>query len=120
MYLNLHWKRIFIMPIRECGLLLFCLMVAPCFTYADNTEIYFNSKQEKIKPNVLFILDRSASMDSDASGRTVVNNQEQDLKTISKMNLMKEAFQLIFDKDEIGGYRVGVMDYGDGYPNLRQ
>lgn len=108
------------MPIRECRFILFCLLVIPCLTYADETEIYFNSKQEKIKPNVLFILDRSASMDADASGRAVVNNPTQDLKTISKMNLMKEAFQLIFNKDELGGYRVGVMDYGSGYPNLRQ
>lgn len=103
-----------------CILLSGGVLASPILSYADDTEIYFNSKQEKVKPNVLFILDRSGSMDSDPQGMAIVNNQAQDIKTLSKLNLLKESFQLIFNKDEMGGYRVGIMDYASGYPNLTQ
>lgn len=86
--------------------------------YADDTEIYFNDKQTTIKPNVLFILDRSLSMDKDPEGKTIKKDENQDLKTLSKLNLLKESFQLIFSDPTISGLRIGVMDYGSGKPNL--
>lgn len=100
-----------------------CLLALSLPSYADNTEIYFNPKQTTVKPNVFFILDRSLSMDADPNGKTIGMSQDSnapDLQGRSKLNLMKESFQQIFAKDQIGGFRVGVMDFGSGYPNITQ
>lgn len=103
------------------------LMATVSFTptaYADDTEIYFNEKEAKIKPNVLFILDRSLSMNESSDGKAITNaavdenSSKDEPLTLSKINLLKESLQLIFTDPSISGFRVGVMDFGSGKPNL--
>lgn len=88
---------------------LLVLMGTVTLTYADDTEIYFNTDKNKVKPNVLFILDKSASMKKTPAG----TDENFDNGQVSKINLLKEALQLIFDNKEksIKGMRVGLMTF---------
>lgn len=88
---------------------LLVLMGTVTLTYADDTEIYFNTDKNKVKPNVLFILDKSTSMKKTPAGKA----EDFDNGQVSKINLLKEALQLIFDNKEksIKGMRVGLMTF---------
>lgn len=88
---------------------LLVLMGTVTLTYADDTEIYFNTDKNKVKPNVLFILDKSLSMKKTPAGK----EENFDNGQVSKINLLKEALQLIFDNKEksIKGMRVGLMTF---------
>ncbi len=88
---------------------LLVLMGTVTLTYADDTEIYFNTDKNKVKPNVLFILDKSTSMRYTPAGKA----EDFDNGQVSKINLLKEALQLIFDNKEksIKGMRVGLMTF---------
>lgn len=89
------------------GLMLVCAL-APTGVYADDTEIFFakanaDNSENKVKANVLFLIDTSGSM----GGKT-----EGNYKT--KMQELKEAFSLVID--ELGSdIDVGVAKFNGGY-----
>jgi len=90
------------------GVLLGLYCTAPCFaavysedTNRGDTDIFFGGGNgATIKPNVLFVLDNSGSMDNiiQSSGK-------------SRMQTMKESFRSIMSKAQ--GINVGLMRFND-------
>lgn len=77
------------------------MVLATGNTLADDTEVYFNT-DVAVKPNVLFILDLSASMSypAGASG-------------ISRIVSLKNAMEAILDDRNLSGLRIGTMVFSD-------
>lgn len=81
----------------------FTLVLSAGISRADDTEIYFtgNGQDESVRPNVLFILDTSGSMQNIVQG---TGNQ-------TRLEVMKEAVkQVIADIEDIN---VGLMRFTD-------
>lgn len=89
------------------GALLTAALLQTAFSYADDTEIFFGGAlaEEGIKPNVLFLLDDSSSMNclpaSTQAACTARNN--------SRMEVMKESFQKIVNS--ASDINIGVMRF---------
>ncbi len=89
------------------GLMLVCAL-APTGVYADDTEIFFakanaDNSENKVKANVLFLIDTSGSMRNKTQGNSKTKMQE-----------LKEAFSLVID--ELGSdIDVGVAKFNGGY-----
>ncbi|MDO9617656.1 MAG: PilC/PilY family type IV pilus protein [Pseudomonas sp.] len=92
------------------------LILSSAQSYADDTEIFFSSADtntEVIKPNVLFILDNSGSMNWGLS-----NNNNATGGAKSRLTVLKESFQDIMGNTS--GINAGIMvlnergEYGNG------
>lgn len=87
------------------GALLTGTLLQAAFSYADDTEIFFGGAlaEEGVKPNVLFLLDDSSSMNctpsSTSSACTARNN--------SRLEIMKDSFRQIVTNST--GINLGVL-----------
>ena len=87
------------------GALLSGAMLQAAFSYADDTEIFFGGAlaEEGVRPNVLFLLDDSSSMNctpaSTSAACTARNN--------SRLEIMKDSFRQIVNNST--GINLGVM-----------
>lgn len=99
---NSHFLRLTLSAALLTGTLL-----QTAFSYADDTEIFFGGAlaEEGIKPNVLFLLDDSSSMnctpESTNSACTARNN--------SRLEIMKDSFEQIVNSAT--GINLGVMAF---------
>ncbi|WP_067514433.1 DNRLRE domain-containing protein [Endozoicomonas ascidiicola] len=75
---------------------------AASFTWADDTDIYLHNPNldSSVKPNVLFVLDNSGSMEWDVNGNKYTNEP-------SRMEIMQESFEAIMQNSS--GLNVGLM-----------
>lgn len=92
------------------------LILSSAQSYADDTEIFFSSADTSVevtKPNVLFILDNSGSMNWGLS-----DNNNATGGTKSRLTVLKESFQDIMGNTS--GINAGIMvlnergEYGNG------
>ncbi|WP_369958736.1 hypothetical protein [Pseudomonas benzenivorans] len=97
---NKHFLRTMLSSALACSLILHS-----AFTQADDTEIFFSSPDtstEVARPNVLFILDNSGSMNW---GLTTNNNATGGAK--SRLTVLKESFSDILGNTS--GINAGIM-----------
>lgn len=90
------------------GALFTGILVHSAIGYADDTEIFFGGAlaEEGIKPNVLFLLDDSSSMNCLPSDTRCSYDSDQ---RGSRLRVMKESFKKILNNSE--GINVGVMRF---------
>src|SRR5690554_2171271 len=90
------------------GALLTGALLQAAVGYADDTEIFFGGAlaEEGVRPNVLFLLDDSSSMNClpSSCSRGYASPQAG-----SRMEIMKESFKQILNNSE--GINVGVMRF---------
>ncbi|QGX38570.1 hypothetical protein [Permianibacter aggregans] len=80
------------------GLMSLAWLSASTSVYADDTEIFFNTTANAVKPNILFIFDTSGSMNGLPSG--------EDRK---KIEIIKEAMKAVID--EVSGVNIGMARF---------
>lgn len=76
------------------------LSIAGNVAIADDTEIFFTSRTTEVRPNILFILDGSGSMDTDDVG---AENEK-------RLDVMKRSAKSVIDS--LTDANVGIMAFG--------
>lgn len=84
------------------------LLLQSAVSYADDTEIFFGGPaiDESIRPNVLFILDNSGSMQWRTSSNSNPSGAE-----LSRMQILKNSFSSIINS--AGAINAGIMVLND-------
>lgn len=88
------------LPLSFKTLLALSVLAANVGTYADDTEVFYSVNVSK--PNLLFVLDNSGSMNSDLPGTTT-----------SKLSVLQESVQQVLSlaPDNVN---IGLMRFGPG------
>lgn len=82
-------------------------------SHADDTEIYFSDLNRMPKPNVIFLLDTSGSMNFTLNYKQVINASGNSDTTKSRLASLKEAVETIMANKDIKNLRMGVLDFSD-------
>lgn len=97
---NLHKAWLQKLPVAAASMLATCMMLLSAPALADDTEVFLGagSASSNIKPNVLFIIDTSGSMDWDS-----------DTPGQSRLEVMQDALTQILNK--ANDINVGLMTF---------
>lgn len=79
------------------------------FSYADDTEVYFSDINRQPKPNVIFLLDTSGSMDFSLTSDNRASIKLGD--RASRMGILQESVEIIMADKDIKNLRMGVTDF---------
>lgn len=97
-------KPIHVFPRVMLSTLVSALLLQSAISYADDTEIFFGGPaiDESVRPNVLFVLDNSGSMQWRTSSNSNPSGSE-----LSRMQILKNSFSSIINS--AGAINAGIM-----------
>ena len=110
--------------------LLLVTLSSATYVKAEDAEVFFSVNLAK--PNLLFVLDNSGSMEWDVQGNTRLKWEQYysyyygwrwrqvsnpDFSGASRMTILKNAVQAVLADEEISNVNIGLMRYGPGYNN---